>query len=330
MSARLRSGFTLLEVIAVVLLTGILISFTTSFYLDLSAQSRAAVTKARNARRAVVLLDRVARDLESAMLVKKPSELDPLLHPWLFLAEADDPDHGAQRLKFSSRGHRPRSPQAAESDVEMVSWLLTQGESGRDFELRRWSSPHLPPGRDLAFPSLEDSDPVASGIAEFGVFLIGEDGERVARWDSSVLTESSELPLAAEIQVSLFADEESDAVVGPFVRRVALPLRPLDLEAQLEAAGASVPGGVDSDGDGIPDAEEDEDGDGIPDGEDDDVAGSDGSGEGMTVAECMAANQELVAQLDAATRAVLESMGSQSVKDVAPLAGGFLPPNCNQ
>src|SRR5690606_33441740 len=112
MNATRRAGFTLLEVTAVVLLTGILVWFTTDFYLDLSRQSRAAVDTARHTRRAVVLLDRIARDLESAVLVRKPGPVDPLLHPWLFLAESDDPSTGAQRLKFSSRGRRPRSPQA--------------------------------------------------------------------------------------------------------------------------------------------------------------------------------------------------------------------------
>lgn len=334
MSVRRRTGgFTLLEVIAVVLLTGILITFTTNFYLDLSAQSRAAVERARTTRRAVVLLDRVARDLGSAMLVKKPGERDPLEHPWLFLAEADDPDEGAGRLKFSSHGHRPRSPQAAESDVEMVAWMLAPGPSGRDFELRRWSSPHLPPGRELAFPPLEDGDPVADGIAGFGVFLIGEDGERVARWDSSAMTGSSELPLAAEIQVSFFADEESDLVAGPYVRRVSLPLRPLDLEAQLEAAGAGGPGSVDTDGDGIPDAEEDEDGDGIPDGEDDDASGGDSEGT-KTARACLQANpglQALLDGLDPATQASAASMLDLPMSDVAPILQGLgfqVPPEC--
>jgi hypothetical protein len=334
MGGRRAAGFTLLEVIAVVLLTGILIAFTTNFYLDLSAQSRAAVEKARTARRAVVLLDRVARDLESAMLVRKPGPVDPLVHPWLFLAEADDPDRGAQRLKFSSRGRRPRSLQAPESDVEMVAWQLARTDAA-DFELVRWSSPRLPPTRDLSFPPIEDGDPVARGIASFGVFLIGESGERVARWDSSALVESSELPLAAEIQVTFFADEESDTVVGPFVRRVALPLRPLDIEAMLAAAGADEAGGVDSDGDGVPDAQEDEDGDGVPDGEDEDVAGRDDEGGGgMTAAECLAANPGLQALLDSLppeSQAVASSMLGRPVSEVAPLLAGLgfqVPAGC--
>lgn len=331
-----RDGFTLLEVIAVVLLTGILIGFTTNFYLDLARQSRAAVDTARHTRRAVVLLDRVARDLESAMLVRKPGPVDPLFWPWLFLAESDDPAGGATRLKFSSRSRRPRSPQAAESDVEMVAWLLARSEDGAGYQLVRWSSPRLPPGRDLSFPPTEDGDPVARGIAAFGVFLTGEGGEPVARWDSTALVDASELPLAAEIRVSLLADEESDVVLGPFVRRVLLPMRPIDVEAQLEAAGARRAGGRDADGDGIPDEEEDEDGDGVPDAEqDEDVAGGgDADARGMTGAECLASSaaaQAFVASLGPAEQAVVQSLLPQPMSVLAPqlAAIGFrVPPEC--
>ena len=334
MSARRTAGFTLLEILAVVMLTGIVIGFTTNFYLDLSAQSRAALEQTRTARRAVVLLDRVARDLQSAMLVRKPGPVDPIEHPWLFLAESDDPDRGAQRLKFTSRGHRPRSSDAPESDVAMVAWMLVRGEDDA-LELWRWSAPGLPPARDLSFPRLEESNRVAGGIAEFGVFLIGEDGQPVARWDSSALVQSSELPLAAEIRVSLYADDTGEAVVGPFVRRVTLPLPPLDLEAQLAAAGART-GLLDSDGDGIPDAEEDEDGDGIPDIEDDDVAGggdTGADGQGKTVAACLDANPELRALLDAldpGMQAVAQSMMNRPVSEVAPLLTGIvqIPSGC--
>ena len=328
MSRSRRAGFTLLEVIAVVLLTGILITFTTNFYLDLSRQSRAAVEKARNTRRAVVLLDRIARDLESATLVKKPGPVDPLEHPWLFLAEADEPSRGAQRLKFSSRGRRPRSPQAAESDVEMVAWQLARTD-GNDFQLVRWSSPRLPAGRDLAWPAVEDSDPVARGIAEFGVFLLDEGGEQTARWDSTVMTTSSELPAGAEIQVSFYVDDESDAIDGPYSRYVAFPLPPLDIEAQLEAAGVKSAGSLDADGDGIPDDEQDADGDGIPDSEDDDIASEDGDDEeGMTAEQCVALNPNLQALLAGLPPEQQAEFAGLPAAFVAEQFGIQLPANC--
>jgi prepilin-type N-terminal cleavage/methylation domain-containing protein len=338
---RRPSGFTLIEVTAVVLLTGILIGFTTNFYLDLSRASTAAVERGRNARRAVVLLDRVARDLEAAVLVKKPGPVDPLAHPWLFVAESDDPDLGATRIKFTSHGRRPRSPDAVESDFEMVAWMLEPTDRD-DFELRRWSSPRLPEGRDLAFPPLEETEPVAGRIASFGIFLLDEKGGRVARWDSTALVESSELPISAEIQVSFFAGDEGETIEGPYVRFVALPVRPLDVEQQLAAAGAGQDPNLDSDGDGIPDAEEDEDGDGIPDGEEDEDgdgvpdAEQDG-GEtaeedagGMTVAECIALNPQIFAALPPELQSVAQSMGGMSMSQAAAqLAGAFpIPANC--
>lgn len=326
---RHRSGFTLIEVTAVVLLTGILIGFTTSFYLDLSRASTAAVERGRNARRAVVLLDRVARDLEAAVLVEKPGPVDPLVHPWLFLAESDQPELGATRIKFTSHGRRPRSPDAVESDFEMVAWLLEPTDQD-DFELRRWSSPRLPAARDLTFPPLEESEPVAGRIASFGIFLMDDKGERLARWDSTALVESSELPVAAEIQVTFYVDDEGAATEGPYVRLVALPVRPLDIEQQLAHAGAGGAAGLDSDGDGIPDAEEDEDGDGVPDAEQegDESAAQDAGG--MTVAECIALNPQLFAALPPQAQSIAQSMGGMSMSQAAAqLAGAFpIPANC--
>lgn len=321
-----RHGFTLIEVLAVLLLTSLVLGVAIDFYRDLSRASTEAVERTRNARRAVVLLDRVARDLEGAVLLEKPGPVDPLLHPWIFLAEADDPDLGAQRLKFVSRGRRPRSPEAAESDLQMVAWILERSDQD-DFELRRWSSPQLPEGRDLSFPTRDESERVAGRIASFGVFLIGEDGSSVARWDSSALVESSELPRAADIQVSFFVDDESDAVDGPYLRRVTLPLRTLDLEQQLEAAGVAV-AGRDADGDGVPDDEQDADGDGEPDGDGTGNAG--GAGGGMTVDECIAANQALFSSLPPELQAVVEGFRGRPVSEVAGLLGNVtdLPANC--
>ncbi len=316
-----RNGFTLIEVLAVLLLTSLVLGVAIDFYRDLSRASSDAVTRGRNARRAVVLLDRVARDLEGAVLVKKPGPVDPLFHPWLFLAEADDPDLGAQRLKFVSRGRHPRSPETAESDLQMVAWLLERSEQG-DLELRRWSSPQLPETRDLSFPTRDDSERVAGRIASFGVFLFGDDGVSVARWDSSALAESSDLPRAAEIEVSFFLDDETDQVDGPYTRRVSLPLRTLDLEQQLEAAGVPV-AGRDADGDGIPDDEQPAD---EAEGSDD-AELADG---GMTVDDCIAANPDLLSSLPPNIEALAESFRGRPIREVADLLEkvASLPPNC--
>ncbi len=281
-------AFTLIEMLAVVLLTTLVLVFAIDFYLDMSRASNAAVEESRNARRAAVLMDRVARDLEAAYHVKKPDAVDPLEHPWLFLAEEGRGEEGAGRLKFVTRSHRPVRDDALESDLAMVVWMLEQGDND-DFELRRWSSAQLPEGLDRDFPSSEDSFVVADGLADFGVRFQGEEGDWRDRWDTSLLTDSSELPLAAEITVALYRNEDSEEVEGPFVRRVLLPLRAIDLEVELEKAGLGT-----ATGDGGDDDEDGGDGDGDDEGDgssaDDDTEGDDGgtgSMAGVTVQEAL-------------------------------------------
>ena len=63
-----HAAFTLIEVLAVVLLTGIVISIALSFYLDLSRASNRAAEQTRGTRRAATLLDRIARDFAGTRL----------------------------------------------------------------------------------------------------------------------------------------------------------------------------------------------------------------------------------------------------------------------
>ncbi|MCU0669496.1 MAG: prepilin-type N-terminal cleavage/methylation domain-containing protein [Myxococcota bacterium] len=324
-------GFTLLEMLAVIFLVSVLLFVAIDFYLDLSRASNAAVEQTRSARRAVVLLDRVAHDLEGAELLVRPPDVDPLAFPWLFLAESGDPDAGADRVKFVRRGRDPRGSTGAVSDLEIVAWVAEATEEG-DIELRRWSAPELPESLDRTFPDAGQSDLVTAGLASFGIRFQDPQGGWTGRWDSSTLTASNELPLAAEIEVSFVAGPDGEGVEGPYTRQVLLPLRPLDLAAQLaEAAGQP-----------LPDEVVDEDGDGDID--DDDVAIAEErrqeSGEAeeedeecVTVAQCIALNPQLQSVI---------SLGGELAQDVvrgspnvcaSQFAGflsafGGLPANC--
>lgn len=233
------SGFTLIELMAVVLFTTLALTVSVNFYLDLSRANRAAAERTREGRRAATLLDRVAGDLEAAFLVKKPGAMDPLEHPWVFLAEARDATEGADRLKFATRGRARRATQQHVSDLEQVAYFVEEGDWDGGVQLYRWSSPRLPESLDRTFPSPEDGDSVllAEGLASFGVRLLGEDGDWRGDWDSSTLVDSSALPLAAEIAVAFLPDEESPHADAsePVRRRVLVRVRPLDLEAVREA-----------------------------------------------------------------------------------------------
>jgi type II secretory pathway component PulJ len=284
------SGFTLIELIAVVGFTAVLLVFAANFYLEITRASGAATARTRDSRRAVALLDRIARDLEATVLVRKPEDVDPLFHPWVFLAEDRDGEEGAEHLKFVTRSRVLRSTALHESDLEMVSYALREGEGG-GLELLRWSSPRLPEELDRSFPAgeAEGTELFAADLASFGVRLLNESGEWASQWDSSTLVESSELPLAAEISVAVLSEgdrleEEEEPRVH--VRRVLLPVRPLDLEALL---------GIEKESD-----EEDE--------EDDD------EDSGMTVGECIELNSEAFAELrddNPALASVIDSLRDQ-------------------
>lgn len=325
-AARAAGGFTLLEMLAVMFLMSLLVVVAIDFYLDLSRASNAAAEQTRNARRAVVLLDRVARDLEGAVLLVKPPDLDPLAHPWIFLAESEDPDAGADRIKFVRRGRPPASTDAAQSDLEMVAWIAEPGPAG-DVELRRARWPQLPEGLDRSFPTAEQSDRFAGGLASFGVKLQDEAGGWTGRWDSSTLAGSSELPIAAEIEVSFLTGVEGE-VDGPYLRRVLLPLRPLDLAAELaKAAGQTLQEGV-----------QDEDGDGDIDEDDAEIAaereesgGAEDDEDCVTIGQCLASNpqlQSLVSNLPPNQQAVVQGSMNLCARDFAALVPGGLPASC--
>jgi type II secretory pathway component PulJ len=231
-----RAGFSLLEVLAVVLLTSLVIGVALNHYVNLSRASQRATEHTRGIRRATAVLDRIARDFESTVLVAKEPEMDPLDHPWIFLGESRRSEVGADHLKFVTRGHEPRRTAAHESDLEVVAYSLRHGEEG-DLELLRWSSPRLPESLDREIPNDESQGAVllADDVASFGVLFIDELGGQTSSWDSSQLTESSELPLAVEIQVALLDPEgDRDAEPQPYSRRVVLPVRPLDMQELLD------------------------------------------------------------------------------------------------
>ena len=254
-------GFTLLEMMAVIALTALVLTAAADYYVDLSRAGSEAVEKIQGTRRAARLLDRLAHELEGSVLVVKPPELDPIRHPWLFLAEADDTSAGAQRVKFVTRSHRPASDALREQDLAVVSYVAEDDGDG-GIVLWRSASPHLPEELDLSFPREGDGAQILSeDLAVFGLLFLTEDGEWVARFDSSTLLQSGQLPRAAEIELAfLEQDDLGDWVEGRrYRRRVVLPLRALDIEAEIEASGELL--GKERDEDETDDEEEDGEGD---------------------------------------------------------------------
>jgi prepilin-type N-terminal cleavage/methylation domain-containing protein len=232
-------GFTLIEVLAVVLLTGIVVGVALDFYLDLSRAGNRAADVTRGARRAAAVLERIQRDLESAVYLHKPDSVDPLLHPWIFLAESRGSDLGADRVKFVTRSHDPRRSAVPESDLAVVSYSLRRGSEG-GLEIWRSEVPGLPEGLDREFPAAGSAGDalLVEGVAAFGMTFAGEDLQPQTSWDSSTLVNGNELPLLVDVRLAM-SEPGSETPIEElplWQRRVRLGVRPFDLEAMFAGA----------------------------------------------------------------------------------------------
>lgn len=261
--ARIWGGFTLLEVMAVIALIGFVFFVALNFYTDLADASTRAANHTRGIRRASAILDRVARDIEGAMLLVKPAEMDPFAFPWIFLGESRLGGNASERLKFVTRNHNPTRTDAAETNLATVAYVV-ESRPDDSIALYRWSSPHLPDSLDKSFPRKDDDGSylLAEDLHSFGFQFLGDNNELRSEWDSSTLLESSSLPLAVEIQLSLMSDWTSDGEEPPiYRRRVLIPIRPLDLAALADPNDPIFGSGQDGDKDKDDDDDDDDEND---------------------------------------------------------------------
>ncbi len=242
----MRAAFTLFEVLAAVFLTAVAMTVAIAFFVSLSDSTDAAAQKARQGRQALAVLDRVARDLEGAYLLSKPPELDPLLHPWIFVAESQLGDSASDRVLFVTRNHRPRNPLDHGSDLAVVTYLLHPAQDAPGFDLLRAVSPGLPEDQSREFPSASDERfmVVAENVDHFGLRFMSADFEWYEAWDSTQLEQSAALPRAAEIAIA-YLPREADAgddfgridleegETPVYVRRIRLPMKAVDLNSML-------------------------------------------------------------------------------------------------
>lgn len=235
-----RAGFTLIEVLAVVLLTGMVIGIALNFYIDLSRASTRAADQTRGTRRAASLLDRIARDFSGTVYLKKPNELDPLAHPWIFLAESHGSRLGADRVKFVTRNHDPQRTALPESDLAVVSYVLRRSEAG-GLELWRSETPGLPEAFDREFSVApgEGEALLADDVAAFGLTFLEGGLRPTTSWDSSGMIDKSALPAGVEIQLAM-KDPDRDLALEELAihrRRVMFIVRPVDLAEMLGEEG---------------------------------------------------------------------------------------------
>jgi prepilin-type N-terminal cleavage/methylation domain-containing protein len=265
------AGFTLIEVLAAVFLTAVVMSVAIAMFVNLSDSTDAAAAKARQGRLALAVIDRIARDLEGAYLLATPAGVDPLNHPWVFMAESHEGGSGSDRVRFITRNHRPRNPYDHGSDLAVVTYMLHESENGRGFDLLRAVQPGLAVDGTSEFPSADDElfMVMAENVEHLALRFMSEDFEWHEDWHSGQLEQSGTLPRAAEIELAYLAElpegaedasdlgdfgEDLDEAERPsYTGRVILAMQPIDLAAMLTAVeqdGADADTGDDQDGDG--------------------------------------------------------------------------------
>lgn len=234
------AGFTLIEVMAAIFLTSMVITFAVSFYIDLANVSQSANLRTRQTLKATSAIERVARDLANTAFVVKAEETDPLSHPWAFVAESRFAFDGSDLIRFNSRSKAPGDGTYHDSDLLQIVYQAIDEEDG-SLTLLRWSSPGLPAGQFADYPGVDDERNflVAEGLGSFSLRFLDDNGQWLSAWDSSQLENSSELPIAVEIDVSVWQEEveedwsENNDGAQHFVKRVILHQRPLDLNEMI-------------------------------------------------------------------------------------------------
>ncbi len=293
-------GFTLIEVMAAVLLTSIVISVAVAFQVNLGSATRTARERLRTQRHAVALLDRVARDLAGTYFIA-PSETDAAgTHPWIFLSRPSlSEGEKSDAVKFVTRNYQPVNLDGHASDLAVVAYYLNPAEDEPGHQLMRWRNIRMPEVYDPTFPEADDpnAEVIGENLSSFAVSFIDAKGTEVSTWSSAGKGDLAALPAAVKLEIAMIDPERTDPDddtsqraddyeeedeedeedegesfdVDTFSKVVVLPLRPLDwsfLESQVRAgAEEEVTDSEDDEGDGSEDDDSNEDFDLEPEGE---------------------------------------------------------------
>jgi len=231
-------GFTLIETLAAVLITSLIVTFALGAYVQIAETAEEATQRLRDDLHATTILDRLTEDLQSTVLVVKPDETDPLSHPWYFVSESREAFSGSDAIRFIGRRSRSYLPDEHSSDFAQIAYQVTTDEDGLQ-TLYRWTSVGLPQAYEPVFPLIDDdrSFVLGEGLSGFTLRFLDAEGEWVEAWDSTQLTQSSTLPVSIEISFDMGPPEGDEGFDEPrYVRRVVLPMQPIDVDGMITAA----------------------------------------------------------------------------------------------
>jgi prepilin-type N-terminal cleavage/methylation domain-containing protein len=229
MRARTRHGFTLIEVLAAVVIMAMILTFAFQAYQGISVAYTRVNQGTSRARAAAIVLDRVERELVGAVLVKREDGADPLLHPYFFYASPRMyAETEGDELRFVTQTPL-RSPGSPPSGLALVTYGSAPSQSGPGLALLRQEEA-LP--RELA-KEIAWTDPqiMVDNVASFIARYAAEDGQATEGWDSTGVERLDQLPLSLVLAISLYEEgPEGELVPGPeLTRQINLPVRPFRL-----------------------------------------------------------------------------------------------------
>ncbi len=273
-----RDGFTLIEVMAAVIIMAMLLTFGFQAYQGISnAYTRVSQGTSRE-RAARIVLDRVERELVGSVLVQREEGADPLLHPYFFWA--------SPRMYAEMEGDELRfvtqtplgSPGSRGAGLALVTYGSSPSQSGPGLALLRQEEA-LPPqlAKEIVWTAPQI---MVDNVAVFVARFTTEDGQAADGWDSTGVERLDQLPLSLVLTLSLYEQGvDGEFAPGPeYTRLVKLPVRPFRL-----SPGDAEGGAQDAD-----------------------------CGEGISIGECLQAFADEVAQASPALASAIEDARTQA------------------
>jgi prepilin-type N-terminal cleavage/methylation domain-containing protein len=277
-SAHRSHGFTLLEMLAAVVIMSLILTFAFHAYQGISSAYTRVEQNTSRDRAVGVVFDRLERELVGAVLVQREEGADPLLHPYFFYA--------APRMYAETEGDELRfvtqtplrSPGSPPAGLALVTYGSTPSQSGPGLALLRQEEP-LPPqlAKEITWTAPQV---MVDNVAIFAVRYGAEDGQPADGWDSTGVERLDQLPLSLVLTLALYeAGPDGELVAGPeHTRQVSLPVRPFRL----------APEGADQAGEG------------------------DDCGEGVSIGECFEAFSQELAQASPALASAISDARTQA------------------
>lgn len=249
MSPRAAAGFTLLEVLVAVFIMALVLSFSFQAYQGIAdAYARVSEVSSRD-RAARIVLDRIERELVGAVMIEREEGADPLLHPYLFLAQPLVHDQTTEGFLLRFVTQTPlRSPGSPPVSLALVTYATAPSKLGQGVALMRQEEPL--PAQLVKEVEWTSEQLVIDNVAAFNLGFGGDGVAAGEGWDSTGVAQLDQLPAEVDVTVMLWeTDNEGDPWPGPeFTRIVNLPVRPFRLAP--EGADKLAAGGEDC-GDGV-------------------------------------------------------------------------------